>query len=80
MAALRILAFVFLIPGLAIVYSARRIVEKYSLHDKVECEYEAEMSDEEIAAYKLNKAVVNLKMIGMLIALPGFILAVIAFR
>lgn len=80
MLALKILTFVFLIPGVIIVFSARWIVKKYELDKNVKCDYESEMSEDEILLYKNNKAVINVKMLGMLIALPGFIMAIIAFR
>lgn len=80
MLALKILTFVFLIPGVIIVFSARWIVKKYGLDKNVKCDYESEMSEDEILLYKNNKAVINVKMLGMLIALPGFIMAIIAFR
>ena len=77
---LKILTVVFVIPGMATVLAARWIVKKYALDRKMQCEYEDEMTEEEIAQYKNNKAVINVKMAGMLIALPGFIAAIIAFR
>jgi len=80
MVLLRILAFVFLIPGILTVFGARSIVSRFKLDDNVQCDFEHEMSEEELARYKHNKATVNLKMAGMLIALPGFILFLIAFK
>lgn len=77
---LRVLAFLFLVPGFGVVFAARRIVEKYNLDKNVRSEYGDEMDEEELKQYKYNKAVVNLKMLGMLIALPGLILIMIAFR
>lgn len=80
MLALKILAFVFLIPGVSLVMGARAIVPRLRLDEKMKCDFEHEMNESELASYKLNRAVVNLKMLGMLIALPGFILALVSFR
>ncbi len=77
---LKVLAFVFLIPGLLTAFSARWIVDKYNLADKMKCEHEDEMNEDEIRQYKSNKAMINIKMLGMLIALPGLALVVIAFK
>jgi hypothetical protein len=38
------------------------------------------MDEEELEDYKLTKATVNMKMYGMLIALPGIILTLVAFK
>ncbi|MGI6776921.1 MAG: hypothetical protein ACOX7R_02500 [Acetivibrionales bacterium] len=77
---LKILTFVFLIPGIFTIFSARWMVKKFSLDENIKCEYEDSMSENEVMLYKNNKAVINVKMLGMLIALPGFIMAVIAFK
>lgn len=77
---LRILPFVFLIPGFFTVFLARFIVKKYNLDKNVKAEFEHEMTEEEYAQYKLNKALVNVKMMGMLIALPGLALLIITYK
>lgn len=77
---LKILAFVFIVPGVLMVFGARGIVSRFKLDRDIKCDFEHEMSEDELIQYKCNKAVVNLKMLGMLIALPGFILFLIAFR
>lgn len=76
----RILAFFFLIPGCGLVFAAKEIVKRFGLDKKQKCNFEGEMSEEEIEQYKFNHATVNLKMIGMLVAIPGFILIVIGFK
>lgn len=77
---LRILAFVFTIPGVFMVFASNWAVEKFNLVDKTQVEFEHEMNEEELRQYKFSKAVVNFKMLGMLVALPGFILIIIGFR
>ena len=76
----KILTFIFLIPGALLIFTARSIVSKFGTDKNVVCDFEHEMDENELKQYKYNKAVVNLKMTGMLVALPGFILAIIAFR
>ncbi len=77
---LKILAFVFLVPGFAMVFGARWAVEKFNLDKSMKVTFENEMNEEEILQYKTNKAVMNLKMYGLLVALPGLVLIVIAFK
>jgi hypothetical protein len=62
------------------VFGAKFIVAKFNLNKDVKCEFEHQMSEEELEQYKVNKAVVNLKMLGMLVALPGLILIIVAFK
>lgn len=80
MAVLRILAFVFIILGFGMAISARALVQRFKLDQNTKCDFENEMDEEELKQYKLNKAIVNFKMLGMLVALPGIILLVIVFR
>lgn len=80
MMVLKVLAFVFLVPGFMMVFAARWAVGKYSLDRNIKCDFENEMGPEETAQYKFNKAMVNFKLFGMLVALPGLVLVLIAFR
>lgn len=77
---LKILSFVFLIPGFLTVFLARMIVNKTGLNKKMKVDFENEMTEEELEKYKFNKALVNVKMLGMLIALPGMVFLFIAFK
>lgn len=77
---LKILAFVFLVSGVAMVFGARWAVDKFNLDKNMTVTFENEMNEEEILQYKTNKAVMNFKMYGLLVALPGLILVVIAFK
>ena len=76
----KILMFIFLVPGFVMVFFARNIVARYNLDKNAKCEFENEMNEEEIKQYKFNKTVVNFKMLGMLVALPGLILLLISFK
>lgn len=76
----RILAFVFLVPGFGTVFGAGEIVKKFELDKKEKCNFENEMTEEELAEYKFTRASVNLKMIGMLIAIPGLVFVLLGFK
>ena len=80
MSVLRVLAFMFLIAGCVMVFGAGWIVRRYKLDEKVEVDFENEMGELELKQYKSNKAIVNIKMLGMLIALPGVVLLVISTK
>jgi hypothetical protein len=77
---LKILAFIFLVAGALTVFGARWAVKKYNLDKNMKVEHESEMSDEEIEEYRYSKAVLNLKMLGMIILLPGMILLLVLFK
>lgn len=77
---LKIFGFIFLIIGILVVFAASWIVKRYNMDRSVTCDYEHEMNEEELADYKRGRAVLNMKMLGMLIALPGFILIFLAYR
>ncbi|MCX7921430.1 MAG: hypothetical protein N3B21_05320 [Clostridia bacterium] len=80
MSMLKILAFIFLAAGALMVYGANWVVSKYKLNEKAVVNFANEMTEDEITTYKYNKAVLNVKMLGMLVALPGFILIMVVFR
>jgi hypothetical protein len=77
---LRILAFILVAMGAIAVYGAKAVVSKYELDKKVKVEFENEMTEEEITNYKTQRAVLNIKIAGMLIALPGLIIVLVFFR
>ncbi|WP_313561428.1 hypothetical protein [Ruminiclostridium cellobioparum] len=75
-----ILSLVIIAIGFAVVYSAKLIVKKFQLAEKQKCVNASQMSEEEIQSYKLNKAVFNIKLMGLIISIPGLILFIISFR
>lgn len=77
---LKLTPFLFLIPGFIAVFLAKKIVLKYGLDQKQTAQYESEMTEDEITQYKINKAVINLKMLGLVIALPGVVLLLLFFK
>jgi len=80
MLALKIIAGVFLLSGFLTVLGAKKLVERLGLDSRVKISDDYEMDGEDAREYRLVKATVNVKMIGMLIVLPGLILTLIAFR
>lgn len=77
---LKVLAAVFLLSGFMTVFLARTLVTRFGLDRNAKCDFENEMGEDELKQYKFNKTVVNMKMLGMLIALPGVVLIVVVFR
>lgn len=77
---LKELSILFLIAGFSTVYLAPLIVRKLALNEKVDCDHERELTEDELLKYKNDKAIINIKITGMLIALPGLVLLFIAFR
>ncbi len=77
---LKILAVALLLAGFGTVLGARSLVEKFNTVQNTKVTFEHEMDEKELEDYKLTKATVNMKMCGMLIALPGIILILIAFK
>ncbi len=75
-----ILSLVIIAIGFITVYSAKILVKKFRLDEKQKCDNASEMSEEEVQAYKYNKAIFNIKVTGLIISLPGLILLFISFR
>ncbi|HOM01560.1 MAG TPA: hypothetical protein PLH43_01860 [Acetivibrio sp.] len=77
---LKVLMLLSLVAGFATVFAAKAIVEKFKLNEKAKCDFEDEITEEEAEKYKFDKAVLSVKMTGMLIAFPGLILLLIIYR
>ena len=77
---LKVIAVIFMVAGFGTVFASRVIVSKKELDKNIKVEFENEMNEEEIARYKLDKASVNVKMTGMLIALPGLVALFLALK
>ena len=77
---LKVIAVIFMVVGFGTVFASRVIVGKKELDKNIKVEFENEMNEEEIARYKLDKASVNVKMTGMLIALPGLVALFLALK
>ena len=77
---LKIAAVAFLLAGFGTVLAAKNLVKLLGLEQKVKVTFEHEMDEEELAEFMFTKATVNVKIYGMLIAIPGIVLTLIAFR
>jgi uncharacterized protein YxeA len=77
---LKILAILLIIVGSVTVYLSKFIVDKFNLTEKIECEYEEELNAEELKDFKLNHALIRIKLIGFIIFLPGVLLTFVAFK
>lgn len=79
---LRILGLMIALSGLAVVFTAARIVDRKHLDEKKEIppEMQETMTPEEKKIYRRDMAILDVKLKGLLIAVPGFVLILIAFR
>lgn len=80
MGALKIISGILLLTGFGTVLGAKSLVKRFDLEAKTNINFENEMNESEAAEYKKIKAAVNVKIVGMLIALPGVLILLIAFR
>jgi len=85
MLALKILAFILLIGGAFTVFSAGIIVKRFHLDERIMRDNGKYGEDkgiteyDEIEKYRFDRAVLNLKLIGMLGVLPGLIIIILVF-
>jgi hypothetical protein len=77
---LRIVGLLVAAAGLVVVYLAPRIVDRRDLAARKQIPPElAEMTEEEQAKYRRDSAILDVKLRGLLLAAPGFVLILIAF-
>ena len=78
---LRILGLVIAAGGLVVVYMAPRIVDKKGLAAKktLPPDLDEMMTPEEKDKYRRDSAILDIKLRGLLLAVPGFVLILIAF-
>lgn len=79
---LKVVGALFAVAGLIVVYGAGKIVEAKKLDEKkkVDPERTAMLDEEQIKKFRREQAILDVKIAGILIALPGFILLLILFR
>lgn len=77
---LEILSLLIMAAGFAVVYSAKPAVKRFGLQERQSCANASEMTEEEVQSYKLNRAVFNIKILGLLISIPGLVLFIISFK
>ena len=76
---LQIISIILIIIGGIFVFGSSLIVKKFNIAEKMICNFDKELSEEELIEYKNNKALVNVKMLGLLIALPGIIIMLLFY-
>ena len=79
---LRILGLVIAACGLVVVYAAPKIVDRRGLaeHKQIPPDMLEMMTPEEKDKYRRDMAVLDVKLRGLLIAAPGFVMILIGFR
>ncbi|MHB1484668.1 MAG: hypothetical protein ACYCYI_08385 [Saccharofermentanales bacterium] len=79
---LKVLGSLLAIAGLVVIYAAPKIVAKRKLDEKktIDPERVAGLDEEELKKYKTDSAILDVKIKGLLIALPGFVIILIMFR
>ncbi len=75
-----IVALVIMAIGFAVVISSSAIVKKFKLTEKQVCKFADQMSEEELENYKLNKAIFNIKITGLVITIPGLVLLLVSSK
>jgi hypothetical protein len=82
---LKILAFILLVSGAFTVFAAGIIVKRFNIEKMIKGNngYNEENKQSEeygnIERYRFEKAVLNLKLFGMLLILPGLIIIILVF-
>ncbi len=80
MTALKVIAFTLILIGVLTTYGAKLIVKRMNLVERINASEAEELTGEEIELYKLTKAIARVKVVGVLIMLPGVFLILYAFR
>jgi hypothetical protein len=78
----RILGFIIAAAGMFVVYTAPRIVDKRGLAKRksIPQDMEETMTPEEKDKYRRDMAILDVKLRGLLLSAPGFVLILIGFR
>ena len=79
---IRVFGLLIAAAGLCVVYLAPKIVDKRGLadHKKVPPDLAEAMSPEEQQKHRRDSAILDVKLRGLMIAAPGFILILIGFQ
>ncbi|HPU21913.1 MAG TPA: hypothetical protein PL099_02855 [Thermoclostridium caenicola] len=80
MIALKIACILLMMAGAAINYSAKYIVRRLALEQRVTVKEAGELTGEALEEYKRMKACSIVKLVGLFTLLPGVVLVLIAFR
>jgi phosphoserine phosphatase len=76
---LKVMGICFVIIGAVITFLTKYIVRKYQIDARMTCDFENELNEKELAQYKFDKAVVNIKIIGMIVIFPGILLSLYSY-
>ena len=76
----KILAFILVAVEAFMNYGAKWIAIKTGLLNKINITEAQELPPDEMESYRLSKATVRVKLMGLIAFLPGVILIFIAFR
>lgn len=76
----KILACLLIGFGAVMNYGAKIIVKKTRLDRKMTAEENEEFTEEELDEYRFNKATVRVKVVGLLLMLPGVFLVYYTFK
>ncbi|MHB1453272.1 MAG: hypothetical protein ACYCYM_04870 [Saccharofermentanales bacterium] len=79
---LQVLGILILAVGIFVVYAAPKIVEKRRLDEKkvVDSERTADLDEEGLKKFRREAAILDLKIKGVLIALPGALMILILYK
>ncbi len=79
---LKVLGGILAIAGLVIIYGAAKIVDKKKLDEKkvIDPERVAMLDEEQIKKFKRDTTILDVKLKGLLFAIPGFVILLIMFR
>ncbi len=80
MTTLKIISCILILIGALTNYGAKLIVKRLNLVEKINANEAEEFTGKEYEQYKLTKAIARVKVIGVLIMLPGVFLILYAFR
>lgn len=79
---LKIVGAILAVAGLVVIYGAPKIVDVRKLDEKkkVDPERIALLDEEQVKKFKRETAILDVKIKGLLIAIPGFLVLLILFR
>lgn len=79
---LKIIGLLFVAAGVVVIFLAPRIVDRKGLADKKKEDprLTAMMDEEQKTKFKRDAAIVDVKLKGLLLASPGFVIVLILFR
>lgn len=79
---LKIIALVIVVIGVIVVFAARPLSRHFHLQEKVKLDphFTEGMDEEMLLRYREQKAILQMKLYGLLLASPGFILILVLFK